>query len=263
MMFNIVDSIDYETLIAIKGEPITIMGVYAHALHLKVNDVLLTLGFNIGSSKHHINLTSNVDFKSLNIDSDSSVIISLENIMIDHYICLINQNSFMHYTPFNQIFQTSKKTLELIDDVKSYLKNNHSKNLFHFDQNNPIDTFLFDRIDSFLSNPNIVTAKNILGLGEGLTPLGDDIILGYVMGKLVIDQVPDWFDDVLLAAKKQTTYLSYQNLIDIYHRFYAEPFIEMIKGFFETYYLNSITDVAKIGHTSGAGIITGFIHAII
>ncbi len=177
-------------------------------------------------------------------------------------ICLIESSSVVEFAPFEETYPVNQKTRAMIEQLKNYMASSHTANIYNYNPNDLIESYQFSHIKSFLDNPTYDTAKMILGLGDGLTPLGDDILVGYITGLNVIGKMSDWLYRVLDDARKRTTMFSGQNLRDVYQKYYSSHYIDMIEGILATQSLEKIKPVLLTGHTSGAGIVTGFIHAI-
>lgn len=113
----------------------------------------------------------------------------------------------------------------------------------------------------FLKFPTSTNAHAILGLGPGLTPLGDDILFGHVLAMNALNIVPA-YKTKLIKNLRQTNRISSQLLIDVLNKNYNSFYQSFIKDFFLLEKLNNLSDIFNFGATSGTGILTGFIFGI-
>ncbi len=135
-------------------------------------------------------------------------------------------------------------------------------NVFTYQKDDPWLKYQFDKIDIFLSSPGLPSALSILGLGMGLTPLGDDILTGYILGLNTVGKTLPWIPQLVMDAQKKTNKLSAQNLSDTYERYYPDLFIDMLEGLLIEHDIEKAKSVLNLGATSGAGILTGFIYGL-
>ncbi len=111
--------------------------------------------------------------------------------------------------------------------------------------------------------------KEIVGLGPGLTPMGDDFLGGALFGaRLLAQTFGGWtwdnqeLEEFLAWAKEQTTSLSGALLSDLAYGDGPEPLHELAKALFCENELGkamvSAQELVKIGHTSGLAWLAGF-----
>ncbi len=109
----------------------------------------------------------------------------------------------------------------------------------------------------------------LLGLGEGLTPSGDDFLSGFILGLRIFSLSFNIFfyefsslsQTILTLAKNLTNKISYHFLEEAYAGL-AGRFVRVMVNNLFTYDITtletSILQVIKIGHSSGADFLTGF-----
>lgn len=96
-------------------------------------------------------------------------------------------------------------------------------------------------------------AAALAGRGPGLTPLGDDVLLGVLYGLWVWLPRRDWLEMIVATAVPLTTTLSAAFLRAAAAGEAVWPWHELVNGRAHT-----IDHILAIGHTSGAAAWTGF-----
>lgn len=98
---------------------------------------------------------------------------------------------------------------------------------------------------------------DIIGFGPGLTPLGDDCVLGYLLGETVLEQRTH--EELFPRIKNRTSLISAEFLYQICHGGISDDLMEMARevlaedaGTWKT------EQVLNYGHSSGWGILFGF-----
>lgn len=89
------------------------------------------------------------------------------------------------------------------------------------------------------------TIWELIGFGPGLTPLGDDILSGYLLIKSFYGEKHD-----ISRYKDRTTELSYQQLTEASKLLAPSP----VKSFLET---GRVDEIENMGNTSGLGWLIG------
>lgn len=208
--------------------------------------------------------------------------------IVNNYICMgpsrikinkqINFKEFQDYIPNSiqlkdilnqnviQWWESKKiKTRNKVFDHNLYKKIStcifyEKKHLFCESQINQI---LFDMIDDafnqYEKTNQISSFKQIIGLGPGLTPLGDDVIVGMLLCKNALDYDKE-SNLKLLRYSNKTSVISYNflkhacenNFSDDFYKFYEMSFIN------QNYDEKIVNKVLDFGSSSGFGIIYGF-----
>ena len=106
----------------------------------------------------------------------------------------------------------------------------------------------------------------LIGRGQGLTPSGDDIVLGYVYGLriLIDDSVLTYLRLELEWIKEQTTKVSYEYLYSISCDTVSELFYQLNQNVLNRQWQEVeqiIYRVTQIGHTSGRDTLFGILLA--
>lgn len=128
-----------------------------------------------------------------------------------------------------------------------------------------LEKYLFSQLKNIFSdNFTLKDLEKLLGVGEGLTPSGDDFICGYIAALYFLGEYKkiEFLKEILLFQLKKTTRVSEEY---IYYSFKGE-FNEYVKELNELCITGKIEDsldeivnkIAKIGHSSGIDFIVGF-----
>ncbi len=256
-------SIDQYIYESIKMNGAYIQGIYKSTIHLSFNDIIITLGYHIGRGKHHILIDEPLEFNLMDIKINTKVEIINHQLIMGNLVVNIRDQFLNSFYPYQQIYQMTIEHQEVIENLKIIMIKNHPCNLFSYDHQDYILDYQFKRINRFLIEPNLENAQSILGLGVGLTPLGDDVLTGYILGKNTVGKSIEWIKDLLTDIKQKTNKLSAQNIEDTHTRYYPDIFIDMIESIFIEYRIDKAMLVLNLGSTSGAGILTGFIYGLI
>lgn len=101
-------------------------------------------------------------------------------------------------------------------------------------------------------------ASQLAGLGQGLTPTGDDFLVGAIIALWVRGEYLDVIELIVQTAVPRTTKLSAAwlcaagrgELVAAWHEFFAG----LVDGGWET----AVSNILQIGHSSGYDALTGF-----
>jgi hypothetical protein len=115
------------------------------------------------------------------------------------------------------------------------------------------------------------SSENLIGLGEGLTPSGDDFLGGLFFARFLLsssypqlhylefDPLPEWMH----AVQFRTNLISYTLLSDHVNGHALEPLNKFGLAIFTNRSVESTclaaADLIKIGHTTGWSLLTGFL----
>jgi hypothetical protein len=239
-----------------------VQGIYKSTIHLSLNEAIITVGAGVGRGKHHILIDAPVDFYSLDIRVGSKAEIKDQAIQIGSLILDVKEDSMNFFYPYTKTYRIDIQSFETIKNLKSMIKEIHHHNVFSYRKDDPWLKYQFEKIDIFLNSPGLPSALSILGLGMGLTPLGDDILTGFILGLNSVGKSLPWLPQLIIDAQKKTNKLSAQNLFDTYERYYPDIFIDMLEGIFIEHDVEKAKTILNLGATSGAGILTGFIYGL-
>ncbi|MBQ5541600.1 MAG: DUF2877 domain-containing protein [Erysipelotrichales bacterium] len=128
-----------------------------------------------------------------------------------------------------------------------------------FDLSSRIDGMMIDMIDETLEKTGAEELGALIGFGPGLTPLGDDVLMGYMFGKNLFDPDSAFNQAVYEAAEKRTTRVSSEFLYQMAKGRYSDDLrmaAEELSGTRPD--TGALQRVLRYGHSSGWGILRGF-----
>ncbi len=240
----------------------TIQGIYRSTIHLSLIDSIITLGNRVTSGKHHITVDNDIDFYNQNLYIGQKITINQNIMYVGEIEFILVEEAVISFSPHTEIYKIDARFINVLKNLKMMIKDQHYQNLFSYSKQDPLLKYQFEKIDVFLNSPGLPSALSILGLGMGLTPLGDDILTGFILGLNSIGKTLPWIPKLIEEAAKKTSRLSAQNLKDTYERYYPQTFIDLLTGLFIHHDVEKAKSILNLGATSGAGILTGFIYGL-
>ncbi len=125
-----------------------------------------------------------------------------------------------------------------------------------------IDKAVSDKQFNILKNSQTpeIAAKNLLGLGFGLTPSGDDFALGVISTSNLLGVDTDMLKRAIMAYDYP---LSKTMLVDALDQYYSEPvynFLDSILNGPPTE--NVLSELVNVGHSSGSDILAGVYYSL-
>lgn len=254
-------AIDHEIYQMIKHNDVYIYAVYQNSLHLCLNDLLITVGARIYEGKHHIVLNKNIAFRDLNLKMKQKACIKDDHLFLGDLKLDIDYMAVKNYQSYDLTYLKTDNLDVVINQLLGKI-NLIIKEEMLIKYSSAIMKIVLNRINQFLEKPNLGHARLILGLGQGLTPYGDDILVGYIMGRNTIGYPIEWIESLLDAVDEKTTRLSAQNIKDTYKRIYPHIYVEMIEELFNKNKTEHAIELMNIGDTSGVGMLLGFLYGI-
>ena len=119
---------------------------------------------------------------------------------------------------------------------------------------------IFQKLIAGLQNNDAVrvvhAAERLAGRGSGLTPTGDDLLMGVMYGLWVLGQ-SEWLNMLESTAVDRTTTLSAAFLACASAGEATEPWHDLVAG-----RPRAVETILEIGHTSGADALFGFVNAL-
>jgi hypothetical protein len=121
------------------------------------------------------------------------------------------------------------------------------------------------------TNLMIKVAKSLVGLGEGLTPSGDDFLGGYFFSRqLLVHHYPSPMDlpigtysDFILQSKPLTNQISYTFLLDHTSGHSVEPLHQLADGLLRGEPIDQLflhaEKLISLGHSTGWDLLSGFL----
>ena len=232
-----------------------------------------------GSRQIKISVT---DFSLLKVKSDMKIVETKTGIVINQQEINIEQAE--KYVPIKLIFpeKMSKSVGQITNEIHQQLNNQldtvgfYRKN-FETDVEQVLFDLLINRSANFIQgikeNNSELIQKSIielLGLGHGLTPSGDDFLTG---ASLVLNsqnypfsEITQKFNKTILANLANTNLISGNELSLAINGKSLEPILEFIQQLFDGKNKQEIQPnidlILKIGSSSGSDILAGIIEAV-
>lgn len=180
----------------------------------------------------------------------------------------INSDFFFHVT---QCTKESERTglysfFSSIYSFSEYSKVFDDKTLFPGKTGSIIDNLGVSLLDALLNNKEFSckAVASVIGLGPGLTPLGDDLLCGFLFGLRILSNCSKEaiytkvLNSLIKCVRKnilKTTFISSGLLNYASEGFYPNAFFYILKDY--KAFLNSY------GHTSGSGVLAGLMWPIL
>ncbi len=239
-----------------------IHSVFLNSVNLLMDETLITIGSAISMNKHHV-LTEEVHFGENNITSASIIKPCNSGFMIDDLFFSVSREAVVCCNPVKTTAILRNEHLIKAKKLLEWLGQQPNTSILNYDKCDFILNYQFIHLYNFIEKESFDTALQIVGLGVGLTPLGDDFLLGYILAKESLGIELAWLPQILTIAKKRTNMISYQSYKDVLDGYYSEQFVDMVNEFYEEKTFNHAKLILNYGATSGAGILTGFIFGLL
>lgn len=114
--------------------------------------------------------------------------------------------------------------------------------------------------EKLLSDETVI--RLLIGRGIGLTPSGDDILIGYTFARVLFQRTDEWQEKIASALKeKKTTAISVAYFAALLNGYINENFLSLAQLFTENdreNIQNKIQELKRFGHTSGTDTLYGF-----
>lgn len=234
--------------------------VFEKALNLEWEDTLYTVSSQLSEGNHTIRITPTEPFTQW-VHPTTSVWLDAERLRIGDRSFLIAAPAKKTLALFDETFQLDDHHIKQCNDIEKMIKEKRTISVFYFDKNDTLLAQQMSRILRFLSDASPQNALNILGLGPGLTPLGDDVLFGHLLGLNALKVHADYMP-VIQQNLVKTSDISRQLLSDVMARDYTVFYRTFLNDFFTHYSLQMVPELLEFGATSGLGILTGFIYAL-
>ena len=263
-------------------------GISSRGLYLRPpEDTILFLSFE----KFRGPLTVNINPKHgaiPEIKSDSPVFLSPAKITFPEegiQINLENAEVWNASVPSGKLpAETSRSRLEsTIEQTLRLTERNNSQDLFnsvlpgntiHIPDIPGFDHHLTQFLSALEQNKSTMGGEelsSLLGLGSGLTPLGDDLILGVILtlnrwGQVLIpgQGLEELNDNLLINAKEKTTALSASLLSCAIEGAADERLLAVLDSFFsgDESSPRDLDNLLKWGSSSGIGVLAGMVSVL-
>lgn len=278
-------SIDFNfyEMVQLSNLPISIHSVFARTINIVVGNQLYTIAINELDNAPATLVVDLVGFEKFNFTVDDTVIlvnskIKISNIMsIDLNSASIWKSSLPHY-PINDEqlksnLQFSKKFI-IKKGKADWLRGiNPNQTLFYNEMGRMLRERTSNLMFSFLYEDltvNIENAMKLVGLGQGLTPSGDDFLVGIMLAFSTIENEmlhkEKWASQVVKESEKKTNVISYSALKYAEIGETRESIALLIQALFtqKTEVVEQeLLNVMTIGSSSGTEITWGIISGLL
>jgi hypothetical protein len=239
---------------------VRVHSVFSSSLNFVWEGSLYTISSHLSPGIHSIGLTQPVNFNDW-VTDQTVITIDASSLSIDLLYFPIPLASKVEIHPHQTIYSLSSTHHRLLNELEQRLKEEGTLSVFSFDLTDKIISHQMQRIQLFLDDPSPTHALGILGLGQGLTPLGDDILFGHMMAMNCFDSDMEYIQEIQ-SHLHQTVSISAQLLTDVAQRHYSLMYVEFLDALFHNHSWKHIDTILSFGSSSGAGILTGFLYGL-
>lgn len=254
--------IDPDTLALLQQHPTTVHSVFTHTLNLLAGDTLITVSSRRGRAHHTVIVSSDTRFDALPIRQDDRIVADDTQWQIGATVFSLANATTEAIEPDYNIHLVDDAVIRTLSDLERWIQRQNRPSLLRHDRNDALQRYQFDKIDAFLLAPTWANAKNLVGMGQGLTPIGDDVLLGFLLARQAIGRDVPYVNALLEHTCVHTNRISSQMLEDVANHHYADHFRDMLVGVFETGTIDFAESFLSFGETSGLAILSGFLYGI-
>ncbi len=114
------------------------------------------------------------------------------------------------------------------------------------------------KLKLFFQKPTLESIAQILGLGSGSTPIGDDALCGYILSQRFLGKSPTYIHAFVSDHFPQTTLVSQEMLTDVYHGRYSQVFLDWLQQLIHQPRFEIDKNIRELGGHSGKMILSSF-----
>jgi hypothetical protein len=246
-----------------RGDLSSIHSVFKKVINIKTGIGLISIvAAGIGKSASYIVIDKDIDFTAYNIKAGDPVSFNGNCIIIDKFIIDMEDAQIWNDTIGSSFkCKKTKISLENLKSFKSMVDRYAAKNSAWEKLHNDRD--FNERIKKLKGENPSKAVKCLVGLGPGLTPTGDDVLLGFLsVFNTCDDYIPvrEAFINEILSNLKYTSDISGYFLKMAaeghYHEYVQNVLYSMVSGLPESVSI-SVGKLLSIGATSGTDIAAG------
>lgn len=197
------------------------------------------------------------------------------------------EHKCLHYAKNYLLLTHGKPYSSLVDTVTKILQGKSLENLYSYADSLEKETGSQHTLAQFLEgehpfkeaivelcSENQSQQKSgldfLLGRGMGLTPSGDDMIVGHLAARSLLDEKKSILNNLLLtellSKQSVTTEISKHYLLCAISERFSEPVLKLIEALTlnnsEEQIEKIVKTVISVGHTSGVDLLAGFLTTI-
>ena len=260
--------------------------VFNRAINISVNNILYTLLSSPSDNAPNSCRLINKDFTLLTIkEGDAVNFLNKEMIiggkyLISFSVCDLWQCRDVIFHPdklmtdsYFSFLSTQINNLDIIlNSNKQSLFNYSGNNIFYISMSEQLTQLRFNLVELVIKGdrlklPDVIS--QFVGLGIGLTPSGDDYLVGLMAflllkGHPVSSLCPEFYQSIA-RSKNRTTSISAITLEKAFNREYRENMQQLIQSLAdaeETYIHSQFSDILNIGSSSGCDMLFGLRDAL-
>lgn len=257
---NRVQSIPYHlTLLNIPLRTL-VHSIFSRSINFVWEETLYSVSSSQSPGVHSIVLENEVNFLEW-VTPQTFIEIRNDEFIVGNRSFHILPQSMVEMFPHQKKYELSRLHVELIYELEQRIKEERTLSVFSFDNNDKTLATQMSWFMMFLQRPTVIHACRILGLGQGLTPLGDDILFGHILAMNCFENNLPYIQHIQ-SKLNQTVRISAQMLEDVYQRHYSVIYREFLDSFFLEYRWKHLDEILSFGASSGVGILTGFLFGL-
>lgn len=254
-----IDPVLYEKL---KAHASCVHSIYKSTLNLLCDNSLIAIGTNFSFGRNRI-IVKPQNFVTEKSKVFDQLTVNQKGFQIGELFFVILDASFYQIKYKTEIYKLDSSHLDLLLGLLTWLVQQEKMRTICQAKSDSFIKYQLVKIYAFLSEDSQVNAQQLIGLGMGSTPLGDDILLGYLIAKGSIGEMPRWTDFLIDYALNSTTPISYHSFSEAYERAYTEHIHQMLYDFYMHKKSDTLKEWIHYGDTSGTGILLGFIFGLL
>ena len=236
-------------------EKMYVHSVFNNGINLKASDRLIYIGLTEGPSA--IKVSKDTISTLVSCKENDEVIVGNLKIRLKSINLVIDVSKSQIVNYHLNVDNISLNTIERLERIISG---------YNFMTGFDIKTVdLIVKLENDFDSDLLQYLDYLIGRGRGLTPSGDDFILGL----LVYNNIYPFLSDEFLTQLKErlkarvTTDISINFLHDALNGFFVKEIIELVEAMNnEINFIAQIYNIANFGHTSGIDMLSGILAAI-
>lgn len=264
-------------------KPLIVHSVFERVINILIEDKLFTLVSNQIDNAPATLIVDYPDFNECGIDADAHGFLTSKRIEITGclsidltttptWICQLTEFPAHEKTLENNI-SIAMQEIVSTGNVKWLQKKESNLTDFDKEMGRMLKERTIKLVEGFPkndTNQNVQNAKQLIGLGQGLTPSGDDFLVGLLLAFSIIKKnvfcKKTWGEQVVKEAKNNTNIISYTTLKYAaigQTREIIQLFIDtLVSGKEDEQVKQTLSNVIKIGSSSGTEIAWGILNGL-
>ena len=250
----------------IKQLTLKVHSVFKNVINIESgNDILSVVNMNVGLSSTYLSVCEYTDFSRYSIQLGANCYFNEDSIQISDKILIDINKAKLWKSKIQKDLSVEEKNIKRENLFKLYsvIQRYHSKESAFGEilRDNGEYISLLNGLKDLLKSEKSISC--LIGNGIGLTPAGDDVILGFLACLNHIKEyfpIREKFHGLILLYLDKTTRMSIEMLkngLDYdYHEFVGDVLYDMFFNLPENVEI-STRKLLKIGATSGSDIATG------